>query len=135
VSVTDASVALCARWLENCEERVLLLVSSLCSSVFLVLELSSEKLVSLCLSLFYNLCVISEDLSKLGVSLVEEVLNLCVVVSCPELEGSCSLEELSYTLWLLYTWKLNKDTSAVSELLDVWLSYTETVDTVSENVE
>ena len=85
----------------------------------LTFGLCKEVVALNCLSLFYNSTCNCLHLSESCVSLSKICLDLSVVVSCPELEGSSSLEKLSYTLWLLNTWELDEDTSAVSELLDV----------------
>ena len=109
-----------------------------CSSFFCLclLELCLKNVSAFCRSNLIGSIILScENLCESSVCLLEVKLDLTIALILPELEGSGSLEELSHTLWLLYARKLDEDTSAVSKLLDVWLGHTETVDTVSEDVE
>ena len=106
--------------------------------------LAVEKRVSLCLrsflchfirSSFLLWCLGRNHLCKSCISLYEVWINLIVGISGPEFEGSGSLEQLPYTLWLFHARELDEDTSGVAEFLDGRLGDTETVDTVAEDIE
>ena len=75
-----------------------------------------------------HFCHLAVNVSELAVHFVHES-------ALPELEVGATAEELTYTLRLFYARELDKDTAGVSELLDRRLGYTETVDTVAEDVE
>ena len=76
-----------------------------------------------------------EDLGEQVVGLDQVRLDLLIIISGPELEGSGTLEEFADTLRLLDTREFDEDTAAVAQFLDGRLGHAETVDTVTQDVE
>ena len=117
----------CKKWILLTREAAWSLSCLTCSSnlsgkVSSLSSLSSYGLV--CLKSL-NSCICTKKRWK----------KLSTVVSCPELEWCSTLEELTYTLWLLNTWKLNQNAVWVWKALDIWLHNTEVVDTATDDVE
>ena len=139
---------------ENTEERVLLLVLSTQLSIVglrsyrisghalyqcgqlgvLFCCRSSLSLRLFCFHLFYCFLLRSRS-CELTVDLHQLRHQLSSLVGLPELQVSGTLEELTNTLRLFHTRKLDQDTARLCQLLDVRLNNTKTVDTVTEHVE
>ena len=143
VGEADAGVTAHLGRAEDGEERVGLLVGiQLGVAAFLLCELLGYEILGLAGSLgltlgglFGSRSLVGKDLGEEVVGLYQVRIDLRILVSGPELEGSSTLKEFADTLRLLDTRELDEDAAGVADLLDRGLGDSETVDTVAEDVE
>ena len=78
--------------------------------------------------------VVTHDSVTIDKEGLHNSVSILAIAHLPELKVCSRGQELTYTLRLLNTWKLNHDTVSTCNRLDIWLDNTKKVDTCYQHL-